>query len=513
MTFVRKTYSEITDSILSQITRGVVNEKFDFIPAKAAYRLEYPGAESIVKIEGTVNGSRFLFSKGIDFTFNDNSIEWLKGTKPDNHTPFFVYYTIDVPTGITDVNPGSVTRNLVESIALEMDYLYAQLNQVYNSAYIDTASGKALDLVVALLGINRKPAGYAVGEVTFGRNNEPGTAESPKEALIMNGQGSKSELKNGMVKAIKSVEGELNGSKVTFAEGTDFKLTGDAIVWLPSGKRPNPGSVFYVDYTVYEKIVIPKDTVVSTYSRNPANVKTFRTTREAVLAKSPGGRWEMDVPVVAMGPGKEGNVFLGSINMMPKPVPRIEYVINKRDILSGTEIESDVELRDRAKRALEKAGKATVRSLRSAVQGVDGVMGDVVVIDQPDGVPGIIQIIASGGDPKEIEKVIEDTRSAGILVEFKRPSIVPLDIKLIVAVVRGLDANEAKGRVDIAVRNYLGTLNIGDDVIVSRIIESALSINGVKDARDITINDKKENVPIKEDEKGEYRTLEIFLEA
>ncbi len=144
------------------------------------------------------------------------------------------------------------------------------------------------------------------------------------------------------------------------------------------------------------------------------------------------------MPVVATAPGKEGNVFLGSINVMPKPVPRIEYVINKRDILSGTEIENDVELRERAKRALEKAGKATVRSLRSAVQGVEGVMGDVVVIDMPDGVPGIIQIIASGGDPDEIENVIEDTRSAGILVEFKRPAIVPLDIKLIVASLKAL---------------------------------------------------------------------------
>lgn len=512
MTFVRKTYGEITESILSQITRGVVNEKFEYVAGRTAYKLEYPNPESIVKVEGTVNGSRFLFSKGIDLNLNGNAMEWLNEKRPDNHTPFYVYYTINVPTGITDVNPGSVTRTIVESIALEMDYLYAQLNQVYNSAYIDTASGKALDLVVALLGITRKPAGYAIGEVAFGRNNEPGLAESPKEAFIA-GDNASYELKNGMIKTIKSVQGESNGSKTTFLEGNDFKLLDGRIAWLPSGKHPNAGSAFYVDYSVYEKIVIPKDTVVSTYSRNPANVKTFRTIREATLVKNLEGRWEVDVPVVAMVPGKEGNVFLGSINMMPKPVPRIEYVINKRDILSGTEVESDVDLRERAKRALEKAGKATVRSLKSAVQGVEGVAGEVVVIDQPEGVSGIIQIIVSGGDPEDIKKVIEDTRSAGIHVEFKRPSIVPLDIKLMIAVVKGLDTNEIKGRVDTAVRNYLGTLNIGDDVLLSKIIESALSVTGVKDAKEVAINEKKENALIKEDEKGEYRVLEIFLET
>ncbi len=285
MTFVRKTYGEITESILSQITRGVVNEKFEYVAGKTAYKLEYPGPESIVKVEGTVNGSRFLFSKGIDFNLNGSMMEWLNEKRPDNHTPFSVYYTINVPTGITDVNPGSVTRTIVESIALEMDYLYAQLNQVYNSAYIDTASGKALDLVVALLGISRKPAGYAIGEVAFGRNNEPGLAESPKEAFIASDKDSY-ELKNGMIKAIKSVQGEANGSKATFIEGTDFKLLDGRITWLPSGKHPNAGSVFYVDYTVYEKIVIPKDTVISTYSRNPANVKTFKTIREATLVKN-----------------------------------------------------------------------------------------------------------------------------------------------------------------------------------------------------------------------------------
>ncbi|HTY90422.1 MAG TPA: baseplate J/gp47 family protein [Methanocella sp.] len=512
MTFVRKSYNDIVDSILSQITRGIVNEKFEYVAVRPKYRLEYPGAQGIVKVEGTVNGARFLFTKGIDFTFSENSIEWLDKTRPDNHTPFTVYYTIDVPTGITDVNPGSVTRNIVESIAIELDFLYAQMNQVYNSSYIDTASGKALDLVVALLGITRKPAGFAAGEVTFGRNKEPGLTEAPKEALIFDGKG-KYQLKSGLVEGIKSVDGEVDGSRIRFTEGTDYRLMGDAIAWMPGGRHPNPGSVYYVDYSVYEKIAIPSGTTVSTYSRNPANVKSFRTTRDVTLDRNAEGRWEVEVPVVALVPGREGNVFLGSINVMPKPVPGIEFVINKHDILSGSDVESDADLRERAKRALEKAGKATLRSLKSAVQGVEGVMGEVVIIDQPDGVPGIIQIIASGGDPREIERIIDDTRSAGIHVEFKRPTTVMLDIRLMVAVEKGVDTADARARVDLAVRNYLGTLNIGDDVMISRIIEAALSVAGVIDAREVTINDKKDNVHIREDERGEYRTVEVFLEA
>ena len=512
MTFVRRSYGEITDSILAQITKGLVSEKYEHTPSRTKYRLGYPNVKDIVSVKGTLKGAPFTFRKGTDYRLSDGMLEWLReGEKPDRYTPFIAYYLVDAPLGITDVNPGSVTRTLVESIALEMDYLYAQMSQVYNAGFIDTATGKALDLVVSMLGVTRKAAGYATGEVTFGRNNPPGSLEISSEAYVFDGK-DRYELKNTLVKEIKKVESDVDGKRVAFTEGADYALEGDTLVWLHGGKRPSRGAVFTVDYSVYEKIAIPINTTVSTYSRNPENVKTFRTTRDAVLSRKTDGKWETEVPVMAMKAGKEGNVFMGSINLMPKPVAGIEYVVNKRDIMNGTEAETDAELRDRAKRALEMAGKATLRSLKAAVQGVEGVTGEVVVIDQPDNIPGIVQIIASGGDDEEIRKVIEDTRSAGILVEFKRPSIIPLDIRLTIHVVEGIDGAEARAKVDRAVREYLGTLSIGDDVIISQIVKAALDIQGVRDVRDVTVNDSKENIDVRQDERGELKSLEIYVE-
>jgi uncharacterized phage protein gp47/JayE len=512
MTFVRKSYGEITDSILAQITKGVVSEKYEHAPSRTKYRLGYPNIKDIVSVKGTLKGAPFTFRKGTDYRLSDGMLEWLReGEKPDRYTLFFAYYLVDVPRGITDVNPGSVTRTLVESVALEMDFLYAQMNQVYNAGFIDTATGKALDLVVSMLGVTRKAAGYAMGEVAFGRNNPPGSLEISNETFVFDGK-DRYELKNMMVKEIKKVECDIDGKRTAFIEGADYALENDKLVWLQGGKRPSPGSVFTIDYSVYEKIAIPINTTVSTYSRNPENIKAFRTTKDAVLSCKPDGKWETEVSVMAMVAGKEGNIFAGSINVMPKPVVGIEYVINKRDIMNGTEVETDAELRDRAKRALEMAGKATLRSLKAAVQGVEGVTGEVVVIDQPDNIPGIVQIIASGGDDAEIKKVIDDTRSAGILVEFKRPSIIPLDIKLTIYVVEGIDKAEVRARVDKTVREYLGTLNIGDDVVVSQVVKAALNIPGVRDVRDVTANDSKENIDVRQDERGEFKTLEIYVE-
>ena len=49
-------------------------------------------------------------------------------------------------------------------------------------------------------------------------------------------------------------------------------------------------------------------------------------------------------------------------------------------------------------------------------------------------------------------------------------------------------------------------------MVLSRIIKSVLNVQGIRDVRDVTINGNKENVEMKLDEKGELRTLEIFLE-
>lgn len=512
MPYVPKAYRDIADAILSQISNGEVEQSFTYLPDGGEYVLSYPAEKSVVKVEGSMNGYPHVFTKDVDYLVTDHRLKWLQGSKPDDNTPFIIHHTTGTPVDITDVNPGSVVRTIIESIAVEMGFLYTQLDAVYESSFIDTAEGQALDLVVAMLGVSRKPAEHAAGDVTFGRHSEPQLLEVPNEAIVFDGNEAHA-LKNSMVKAIKSIEGQAGGTVVRFAEGTDFRLENDHVTWLPSGKKPDKSSVFYVNYSFYEKIAIPKGSIVSTYSRNSENIRSFKTIRDAILTQGPEGKWEMSLPVMAMVPGKQGNVYSGSITMMPAAIPGIDYVINKSDILGGTEVESDAELRARAKRAMERAGKATVRALQLAVQGVEGVTGEVVVIDQPDGVPGIIKVIATGGDQAEIEKVIDETRSAGIRVEFKRPVSVPIDVRLMIYTLAVADKEAVRQNVDAAVRKYLASLEIGDDVVISRIIEAAVSVSGVKDVREVTINDKPENIKIKRDEKGDCRLLEIFMEA
>jgi len=73
-------------------------------------------------------------------------------------------------TVLTDAAGGSVVRTLMEVYAREMAVCYEQLELVYRSAYLDTAGGAALNYVVALTGLQRRPPGHLEGQVTFSRS-------------------------------------------------------------------------------------------------------------------------------------------------------------------------------------------------------------------------------------------------------------------------------------------------------------------------------------------------------
>jgi len=508
MAFEKKTYREITEDILTQITKGVVREKHDFTKDRIKYGLSHSPVRDIVRVEGTSRGMHHIFEKGTDYNQGGNMIVWLKtGNSPDINTSFYVNYTYEDPTGITDVNPGSVSRTIVEAIAREIEFLYEQLNEVYDSAFIDTAGGRSLDLVVSMLGISRKPAQKAQGFVTFGRNTPPAVTSVSGETQLYDGK-KFYPLKNVPVKDISKVMGTLRGISHTFEKGKDYGTDGDFIVWLSEGDSPDKNTVFYADYTCYEYIAIPPGTTVSTYSARMGSERVFETTGEGVIRKSDDGKWLADVPVSAISAGKQGNVYAGSVTVMPKPPKGVEYVVNSRDIQGGTPPESDQQLRVRAKHALEVAGKATSTSLKAAIEGVSGVRS-VIIEDMPDGVSGVVRVIVSGGDEGEIREVIEQTRSAGIHVEMERPVIVDIDVSMTAVVERGFEAAAVKKKIESGIRDYISSLNIGQEVMYSKIINVSLSVPEVYDVLDVEINGKIENIPIKSTQRAEAKTVDI----
>ncbi len=171
---IDRPYQEVVDDLLTALVGGVVNEPIVFDVKSNVYPLS-ASAQGIRSITGTDDqGAHHSFQPKIDFTFDSvkNAVIWQdSGIKPKDETTFYVdYYRPNSNSPITDTNVGSVARTLSEAIGREIATVYQEINLAYQSAFIDTATGKSLDFVVAILGVTRKTKDFAVGSVTLFRD-------------------------------------------------------------------------------------------------------------------------------------------------------------------------------------------------------------------------------------------------------------------------------------------------------------------------------------------------------
>ncbi len=170
-------FGEIVDDLLTAVVGGVVNEPLIFDERTLRYPLAEP-ARAIRGVTGRFQKTHVQFQLDVDFQFSqgDNALIWRdEGRRPDDETIFYVdYFRRFSDSPLSDLNIGSVTRTLNEAIAREVAFVYQQTKAVYLSAFIDTAAGKSLDLVVSILGVTRKTKEFAEGLVTFFRDPSAG---------------------------------------------------------------------------------------------------------------------------------------------------------------------------------------------------------------------------------------------------------------------------------------------------------------------------------------------------
>lgn len=505
------------------MSEGEVTEKQTFVKGKTVYKLTNAPVTKIKTIEGTTKNKPRMFAEGVDYRLINDCVEWLGGggEHPDDDTIYKVKCIQTRSPGISDVYPGSVARTLVEAISREIEYYYLQMEQAYLSGFLDTATGNALDLVVAILGIKRKAPQPSSGIVAFGRNTEPELLSVTNEVHLYDGS-LEYVLNKPLIKEITKVEGTSNGSAVVFEREIDYNLVHGSLRLLPEGRRPDLKTVLRIDYSAYREIVIPKGSSIATLSLKPEETRLFTTVEESSLASTAEGKWEAEVSVISTVPGRVGNVLAGTVVVMPQAIPGIEYVINKGDIINGVEAEQDNELRERAKHALEFAGKATYSSIESAIKSVEGV-SSLLIEDMADGVPGIVKVIVDGGRMEKIQSIIDDTRAAGVRVEVFRPQIVHINVSLTLILEKEAAAPVIVTETEKRIRSYISSLGIGDDVLYSRLVESIVSPEGVWDVQDVRmtahrpegsiVESELENLEISNEERAEPGRISVSFET
>lgn len=150
----------------------------------------------------------------------------------------------------------------------------------------------------------------------------------------------------------------------------------DKVVAILGIKRGEPdyatGMVtFDRDLGLDENITIPIGTLVTTEDTEESPKKAYKTIEVQII---PPTETFIKVRVQAIQPGETEVTKVGTVKIMPQPVPGVKTVDNPEAIVfTGKLRETDEQLRERAKKALIAAGNANTTSIENALLSLPGV--------------------------------------------------------------------------------------------------------------------------------------------
>ena len=252
-------------------------------------------------------------------------------------------------------------------------------------------------------------------------------------------------------------------------------------------------------------------TMVSAGFRLATSGAVLFETTEAITI---GGGGTGSGSIRAVAPGRGGNAAAGQITVIVNPLPGVTAASNPADTVGGREIETDTEFRDRFNLSVAGGGAGTIDSIRAALLRVPGVRAATVIENytsttDAEGRPSkSFEAYVLGGAAADIGQTILTTKAAGIepwgdesvtvkdaggfdhVMKFSYAEQVQVYIRLTVttnssypvdgaaqltsAIIRYIGGEDADGTL------YVG-LNMGDDIIHSRLIAAAYGVPGVTD--------------------------------
>lgn len=295
--------------------------------------------------------------------------------------------------GIDDFNVGSLVTSFFEVVALITARASGDVFQILRDFSIDRATGDALKRLAAENNVNPITAKPATGFVNvidssfskistkvYAGSNPPnigstsisvGNASSfPSSGNIYIGRGT------------PNIEGPIPYSSISTSGGffiihlsvptTKFHNVGESVILAQGGIR-----------TVAQNTIVVSPSVGAT-----ADIQ-YTTTAAAVILD---GEVEVDnVPVSALTPGASGNIPIGAIKLF-SPVPFSgATVTNSLPFTTGTDSETDDQLRVRIKAALASIGLGTATAVKNSVIGATPsdeqatVVSDSLVTDPATG--------------------------------------------------------------------------------------------------------------------------------
>lgn len=500
-------FQSLIDSLEERIRSGVeqpAQTELVFNGSAASYTLPRE-VERVTRVSGLVSGRFVVFTRDTDYYHTGNRLIWpkaadpsLPGLLPQPGERFLVEYTYrDRPAGLTDFNPGSVIGTLVRAMARELTLLYDQMDEAYRRAFVDYAEGAALDNVVALLGVARNPPLQAHGEVAFFTKKAPrDTIAIPDQTRVMDESGRVFVTQGAAgiphITDKNSAPVELNVRVVDGMARVGNRVAEVVAVWDQADAEPTNANKYTWQDISREQPFGADERTIKILPRGTAPLPA--TVRVRYIPRS------VNVPVIALEPGTQGNVEPRTIVVMPTPPRGVDGVVNEAALSGGKEPESDPQLRERARFALERSGNATLNAIKYAVLDVDTVSA-VEVLDHSadETIPlGEVHVRYAGSDAdptREVSNVraaIERTRAAGILVRVQIITRLVISGTIYVIPEPNLP-QQAVGNFRAAVLKALKALGPGQSLSLRKLGALVYNVTGLADVAEFQLQTQRQD--------------------
>lgn len=259
-----------------------------------------------------------------------------------------------------DLSEGSPHRELLDLNIYELGAQWDALEGVYDAMGLESATGAALDHLLAFAGFYRRPRQGATGEVTFYTAGKQAAGEDltipAGTTVTTEATETKPAIPFRTTEVATLKQGNISVSKVPIRALKPWETEVDD-AWL--GEETN------VDIGVIRRIADPLSGV---------------------------GTVENEYPTGGDGTRDDGTAY---------------------DFQAGRDRETDPELKQRYKTSLAQGGNASLAAIRDTVQDVPGV-DSTEVVEVIDADTNGFRLTVVGGENQDIADTITATRSAGI---------------------------------------------------------------------------------------------------
>lgn len=410
----------------------------------------------------------------------------------------------------------------IDSARLEK--IWEQLELIYNSQWVETSEGVAVDNALSFVGLTRKdPTFSTVIQTFFGT---PGTIV-PLGTEVSSSVDSNIIFKTDASVTINSGTGLNDEQRIDFSAVPDsgswvvdydgqqtsalaFGITAAQLqTELENLSNVGAGNVsvsgdFALGFAIQflsalaeqplEQVTIPTNTLLIGVAVVTA---TPDTTQEGVLPNASVGATATVEGALAAPSGTVVNI--------DTPVAGVSSSINGLDAEIGNELESDADAKARRSDSLAAPGHSTLPAIRADLLQVNEVVA-VRIFENEDNIedssgrpPHSYEAVVQGGLEADIVDILLNTKGAGSktfgsvinvvpdiqgfdkIIRFSRPTPVPIYLE--VAITRNANYPvDGDTQAEAALLAYGNALNIGEDVIVfTQLLCSLNAIPGIID--------------------------------